>query len=265
MLPKIAPSIATSIATSIAASVAASIRAVPGRAAVIAGAGLLVLAAASGHLPGLRAHAAALDKPLPPPAVDERASGASRETMVVAGGCFWGVQGVFQHVRGVAEATAGYDGGKASTAQYETVSTGTTGHAESVRVTFDPRLISYGQLLRIFFTVATDPTQVNAQYPDTGTQYRSEIFTNSPAQARVAKAYIAQLDHAAVFRAPIATIVGPNTGFYPAEDYHQNYLTLHPDSGYIATFDLPKITALGRAFPAEYSAAPVLVPEGGKS
>lgn len=246
-------------------SIRSRLKAYPGRAAAIAAAALLVVAAASGHLPGLRAHAAELDQRLPPPAVDEPASAASRETMVVAGGCFWGVQGVFQHVKGVSEAMAGYDGGKAATAQYETVSTGTTGHAESVRITFDPRVITYGQLLQIFFSVATDPTQVNEQYPDSGTQYRSEIFANSPEQARVATLYIAQLDRAKVFPAPIATIVGRNTGFYPAEGYHQNYLTLHPDSDYIATFDLPKVAALGRIFPAEFSAKPVLVNMGGKS
>jgi peptide-methionine (S)-S-oxide reductase len=195
---------------------------------------------------------------LPPPAVDEPASGAPSETAIFAGGCFWGVQGTFQHVRGVTEAMSGYDGGQAATAQYETVSTGTTGHAESVRVTFDPRVITYGHLLQIFFSVVTDPTQVNEQY-------RSELFTTSPAQAHVASLYIAQLDQAKAFPAPIATIVGRNTGFYPAEGYHQNYLTLNPDSDYIATFDLPKISALSRVFPADYAAKPVLVPDNGKS
>jgi peptide-methionine (S)-S-oxide reductase len=238
------------------------VKAKPGRAASVGAAALLVGLAAAGHLPGLGAHAAELDRLLPPPTVDEPAATASSETMIVAGGCFWGVQGVFQHVKGVTEALAGYDGGKAATAQYETVSTGLTGHAESVRVTFDPRVISYGHLLQVYFSVATDPTQVNAQYPDSGTQYRSEIFATSAAQARVAKLYIAQLDAAKVFPAPIATIVGSNTGFYPAEAYHQNYLTLNPDSDYIATFDLPKIDALSRVFPAEYSAKPVLVPGG---
>jgi peptide-methionine (S)-S-oxide reductase len=243
-------------------SILSRIKASPGRAAAIGGAALLAFAAISGHLPGLAAHADALDKRLPPPAIDEPASSAARETMVVAGGCFWGVQGVFQHVKGVSEAMAGYDGGTAATAQYETVSTGTTGHAESVRITFDPHVISYGHLLQIFFSVVTDPTQVNAQYPDSGPQYRSEIFAASPAQARVAQLYIAQLDRARVFAAPIATIVGTNTGFYPAEGYHQNYLTLNPDSDYIATFDLPKIDALSRVFPADYTAKPVLVSAG---
>jgi peptide-methionine (S)-S-oxide reductase len=238
------------------------IKARPGRAASIGGAALLVALAASGHLPGLGAHAAELDRLVPPPAVDEPAATAISETMIVAGGCFWGIQGVFQHVKGVTEALAGYDGGKAATAQYETVSTGLTGHAESVRITFDPRVISYGHLLQVYFSVATDPTQMNAQYPDSGPQYRSEIFATSPSQARVAKLYIAQLDAAKVFPAPIATIVGTNTSFYPAEAYHQNYLTLNPDSDYIATFDLPKIDALSRVFPAEYAAKPVLVPAG---
>jgi peptide-methionine (S)-S-oxide reductase len=197
--------------------------------------------------------------------VEEPTSTAHTETAIFAGGCFWGVQGTFQHVRGVTEALAGYDGGQASTAQYETVSTGTTGHAESVRVTFDPQVISYGHLLQIFFSVVTDPTEVNEQYPDTGSQYRSELFTTSPAQARVASLYIAQLDQAKAFPAPIATIVGHNTGFYPAEGYHQNYLTLNPDSDYIATFDLPKIDALSKVFPVDFSSKPVLVPDEGKS
>ena len=233
-------------------------RASPGRVGGIGLAALLVVAVASGHVPGLHAHAADIDRRLPAPAVDEPAT-ASSETAIFAGGCFWGVQGVFQHVHGVTEALAGYDGGQASTAQYETVSTGTTGHAESVRVTFDPRVISYAHLLQIFFSVVTDPTQVNEQYPDTGTQYRSELFTTSPSQARVASLYIAQLDQAKAFQAPIATIVGRNTGFYPAEGYHQNYLTLNPDSDYIATFDLPKIEALSHVFPADFSLKAVLV------
>jgi peptide-methionine (S)-S-oxide reductase len=241
------------------------IKASPGRIGAVSLAALLVAGVATGHFPGVRAHAADLDRQLPAPAIDEPATASHTETAIFAGGCFWGVQGTFQHVRGVTEALAGYDGGQASTAQYETVSTGTTGHAESVRVTFDPTVISYGRLLQIFFSVVTDPTQVNEQYPDTGTQYRSELFTTSPAQAKVASLYIAQLDHAKAFAAPIATIVGTNSGFYPAEGYHQNYLTLNPDSGYIATFDLPKVAALSHVYPAEYSSKPVLVPDGGKS
>jgi peptide-methionine (S)-S-oxide reductase len=166
---------------------------------------------------------------------------------------------VFQHVRGVVNAVSGYDGGAAGTAQYEVVSTGTTGHAESVRITYDPHVISYGRLLQIFFSVATDPTQLNQQYPDEGTQYRSEIFAATPEQARIAKAYIAQLDQAKVFPKEIVTKVEQDTGFFPAEAYHQNFLTLHPQSPYIATFDLPKIAALQKVFPTEFRSDPVLV------
>ena len=240
-------------------------RASPGRVGAVAVAAVLVAAVATGHFPGLRAHAAELDQRLPAPAVDEPAAAVHSETAIFAGGCFWGVQGTFQHVRGVTQALSGYDGGQASTAQYETVSTGTTGHAESVRVTFDPQVISYGHLLQIFFSVVTDPTQVNEQYPDSGTQYRSELFTTSATQAKVASLYIAQLDRAKAFPAPIATIVGHNSGFYPAEGYHQNYLTLNPDSDYIATFDLPKVAALAHAFPTDYLSKPVLVTDSGKS
>lgn len=206
-------------------------------------------------------HGAELNKQLPAPAVDEKPKTSGSETLVLAGGCFWGIQGVFQHVHGVMEAVSGYDGGAADTAHYETVSTGTTGHAESVRVTYDPRVISYGRLLQIFFSVATDPTQLNQQFPDEGTQYRSEIFAMTPEQTRIAQAYIAQLDHAGAFSKAIATKVGHDTGFYPAEAYHQNYLTLHPDSTYIATFDLPKVAALQKVFPAEFLSKPVLVRE----
>jgi peptide-methionine (S)-S-oxide reductase len=205
------------------------------------------------------ARGADLDRTLPAPLVDETPKGSGTETLILAGGCFWGVQGVFQHVRGVSDAVSGYDGGTASTAQYETVSTGTTGHAESVRITYDPHIISYGRLLQIFFSVTTDPTQLGRQYPDQGTQYRSEIFGVNPEQIRIAKAYIAQLDQAKVFPKTIATRVGQDTGFYPAEAYHQNFLTLHPDSPYIATFDLPKIAALQKVFPADFRTEPVLV------
>ena len=166
---------------------------------------------------------------------------------------------MFQHVRGVVSAVSGYDGGAAATAEYEVVSTGVTGHAESVRITYDPRVITYGHLLQIFFSVTTDPTQLNQQYPDRGTQYRSEIFATTPEQAQLAKAYIAQLDQAKAFSKPIATQVGKDSGFYPAESYHQNYLTEHPDSPYIAAFDMPKITALRTVFPAEFRPDPVLV------
>ncbi len=214
-----------------------------------------------GILSGFGARGADLNKKLPPPLVDETPKTANSETLVLAGGCFWGIQGVFQHVRGVTEAVSGYDGGAADTAHYDTVSTGTTGHAESVRITYDPHVISYGRLLQIFFSVATDPTQLNQQYPDEGTQYRSEIFATTPEQTQIAQAYIAQLDHAGAFSKAIATKVGHDTGFFPAEAYHQNYLTLHPDSNYIATFDLPKIAALQKVFPAEFQSKPVLVRE----
>jgi peptide-methionine (S)-S-oxide reductase len=195
---------------------------------------------------------------VPAPLVDSAPGPAGKlQTAIVSGGCFWGVQGVFQHVRGVTQAVSGYAGGAAATAHYEVVSTGVTGHAESVMITFDPRQISYGQILRIFFSVATDPTQVNEQYPDEGTQYRSEIFYLNPEQKKVAEAYIAQIDKAKVFPAPIATRVDPNTGFYRAEDHHQDFLRLNPTQGYIARFDLPKIAALKAAFPALYRETPI--------
>jgi peptide-methionine (S)-S-oxide reductase len=208
---------------------------------------------------GTVAMGADLDRSLPAPLVDETPKGSGTETLILAGGCFWGVQGVFQHVRGVVDAVSGYDGGAASTAQYEVVSTGITGHAESVRITYDPHIISYGRLLQIFFSVTTDPTQLDQQYPDEGTQYRSEIFAGTPEQLQIAKAYITRLDQANVFPKSIVTEVERDTGFYPAEAYHQNFLTLHPESPYIATFDLPKIAALQKVFPAEFRSNPVLV------
>ncbi len=195
---------------------------------------------------------------LPAAAVDLPAT-AGKQTIVLAGGCFWGVQGVFQHVRGVEKAVSGYAGGKRATANYELVSTGATGHAEAVQVTFDPKVVSLGEILRIFFSVATDPTQLNMQYPDHGTQYRNAIFTTSADQTRVAQAYIAQLGAAKAFSKPIVTTVGPNPGFYAAEAYHQDYLTLNPDQPYIAAYDMPKIDDLKRLYPARYSPKPVLV------
>jgi peptide-methionine (S)-S-oxide reductase len=209
-----------------------------------------------------RQPAAAADNPrlLPAPAVDAQdTQSQDLQTAVLAGGCFWGVQAVFEHVRGVRQVVSGYSGGKPEQVDYETVSTGTTGHAESVRITYDPMQISYGQILRIFFSVALDPTEVNRQGPDHGTQYRSEIFTSDPEQARVARAYIAQLDAAHAFRKPIATRVDPLTGFYPAEAYHQDYLVRHPDSLYIVANDLPKVAALQQFFPEIYVAAPTTV------
>jgi peptide-methionine (S)-S-oxide reductase len=193
----------------------------------------------------------------PAPILDTPAASASGAA-VLSGGCFWGMQGVFEHVRGVKQVLAGYDGGKKWTAQYELVSTGTTGHAESIRIVFDPKQISYGQILRVFFSVATDPTQVNRQFPDEGTQYRSEIFYADAAQKQVAERYIAQLNAARIFHAPIATRVDPDSGFFRAETYHQDYLVRHPDAPYIATFDLPKIEELRKTFPELYAAKPTL-------
>ncbi len=195
---------------------------------------------------------------LPAPSYDPPVASPS-ETAVLSGGCFWGVQGVFEHVKGVKRVLAGYAGGHQATAQYELVSTGTTGHAESVKITFDPKVISYGQILRIFFSVATDPTQVNQQFPDEGTQYRSEVFYADPGQKEVAQRYIAQLDAAKAFKSPIATRVDADSGFFKAEDYHQDYLVRHPDAPYIATYDLPKVTALKALFPANYRPTPVTV------
>jgi peptide-methionine (S)-S-oxide reductase len=195
---------------------------------------------------------------LPAPLVDER-PGANSEVAVFAGGCFWGVQGVFQHVKGVTKALSGYAGGEKSTAQYETVSSGSTGHAESVQVTFDPRQVSYGRLLQIYFAVAHDPTELNRQGPDTGTQYRSEIFAVDADQARIAKGYVEQLDKAGAFGAPIVTKIEALRGFYPAEGYHQDFLTLNPDYPYIAINDLPKVEALKQLFPDSYRQDPVLV------
>ena len=205
--------------------------------------------------------AASESQRLAAPAVDLKpaAGGAHRpETAVLAGGCFWGVQGVFEHVRGVGRVVAGYSGGAANTAEYETVSDGATGHAESVQITYDPAQISYGQILRIFFSVALDPTEVDRQGPDTGTQYRSEIFYDTPEQEQIARAYIAQLDQAHAFVRPIATRVDPLTGFYPAEAYHQDYLVRNPSNPYIVINDLPKVNDLRRLFPDSYAAQPVL-------
>jgi peptide-methionine (S)-S-oxide reductase len=190
---------------------------------------------------------------LPNPLLDEAAAkpGESR-VLVLSGGCFWGIQAVFQHVKGVTKAVSGYAGGSADTANYETVSTGTTGHAESVEVTYDPAQISAGNLLKVFFSVAHNPTELNHQGPDTGTQYRSAVFFTTPEQEKIAKAYIAQLDKAKVFSDPIVTQVNALDKFYPAEDYHQNYARLHPDNPYIAINDLPKVAALKSEFSALY-------------
>jgi peptide-methionine (S)-S-oxide reductase len=195
----------------------------------------------------------------PPPALDEQTNGKTSEVAVIAGGCFWGVQGVFQHVAGVANAVSGYAGGDQATAHYEMTSSGTTGHAESIQITYDPRKITYGRILQVYFSVAHDPTELNRQGPDEGTQYRSTIFPVNDEQARVAKAYIAQLDSARVFQAPIATTIEPGKTFYRAEDYHQDFLAKNPGYPYIVFNDLPKIANLKRLFPALYRPDPVLV------
>jgi peptide-methionine (S)-S-oxide reductase len=200
---------------------------------------------------------------IPPPGLDEPADDAGSEVAVVAGGCFWGVQGVFQHLDGVVSAVSGYDGGAGSTAHYDMTSLGDTGHAESVRITYDPHKISYGKILQIFFSVAHDPTELNRQGPDQGTQYRSAIFPQTSDQARVAKAYIAELDQAHVFRSPIVTTIEAGKTFYPAEAYHQDFLAKNTTYPYIVINDLPKIQALRRLFPELYRADPVLV--GAKS
>ena len=199
---------------------------------------------------------------IPPPVVDEQPGKQGSEVAVLAGGCFWGVQGVFQHVAGVTRAVSGYAGGEADSAHYDIVSSGTTGHAESVQVTFDPAKISYGRILQIYFSVAHDPTQLNYQGPDTGTQYRSTIFATSEEQAQVAKAYIAQLDQAHVYRDPVVTTIEAGRTFYPAEDYHQDFLSLNKNYPYIVINDLPKIENLKRIFPGFYREDPVLVMAG---
>jgi peptide-methionine (S)-S-oxide reductase len=195
---------------------------------------------------------------VPPPVVDAPTNGG-KQVAVVAGGCFWGVQGVFQHVKGVSSAVSGYDGGEAATAHYELTSRGDTGHAESVRITFDPAEISYGHILQIFFSVAHDPTELNRQGPDEGTQYRSAIFPVDEEQAKVATAYIAQLDAAHAYGAPIVTKIESGRTFYPAEEYHQDYLFQNPTQPYIVFNDLPKIENLKRLFPAAYRDRPALV------
>jgi len=198
-------------------------------------------------------------RPVPPPAADSAPAPATSETAVFAGGCFWGVQGVFQHVRGVTAAVSGYAGGKPGSANYEAVSSGSTGHAESVSISFDPRQVSYGRLLQIFFSVAHDPTELNRQGPDTGTQYRSAVFPANPEQARVAAAYIDQLNRANTFGRKLATTIEPLAAFYPSEAYHQDFLTRHPSHPYIVINDLPKVQSLKRLFPDRYNDKPALV------
>ena len=200
----------------------------------------------------------ALNQVIPAPAVDTPAAEATgTQTAVLAGGCFWGMQGMFQHVQGVKKVVAGYSGGTPETARYEIVGTERTGHAESVEITFDPKRISYGQLLRLYFAVAHDPTELNRQGPDSGPSYRSEIFFNSPTQERIARAYVAQLTQAKVFGKPIVTKLEKLDGFYPAEDYHQDFLVRNPTYPYIVRNDLPKIAALKRVYPERYRPTPV--------
>jgi len=195
---------------------------------------------------------------IPAPTLDQRTN-ADKETVVLAGGCFWGVQAVFQHTKGVTSAVSGYAGGDKSTAHYETVGTGRTGHAESVAVTFDPRQISLGKILQIYFSVAHNPTELNRQGPDVGTQYRSAIFYADDEQKKVAAAYVAELDKAKVFPGPVVTQLEPLRGFYPAEEYHQDFAVLHPSYPYIVFNDLPKVDNLKRLFAADYREAPVTV------
>jgi peptide-methionine (S)-S-oxide reductase len=207
---------------------------------------------------GLRAET--INRTIPAPAVDTPAAQAkTSEVAVLAGGCFWGMQGMFEHVKGVTKVVAGYAGGSATTAHYEIVGTETTGHAESVEITFDPKQVSYGQLLQLYFSVAHDPTQLNRQGPDSGPSYRSEIFYTTPDQERIARAYVEQLTKANVFKSPIVTKIEPLKGFYAAEDYHQDYLIHNPRQPYIVFNDLPKIDALKRVYPDMYRDKPVMV------
>ena len=201
-----------------------------------------------------RASGAADAVALPVPALDATppAAAGQQQTVVLSGGCFWGVQAVFQHVKGVKSAVSGYAGGSAETAKYDLVSNGDTGHAESVMVTFDPAEVTYGQLLRVFFSVAHDPTELNRQGPDEGTQYRSAVFFTNPDQKRVTEAYIAQLERAKLLHGHIVTAVGPLVKFYPAEAYHQDYARLHPRSPYIVVNDAPKVANLRALFPGLY-------------
>ena len=222
-------------------------------------AGLFAMLAATGIGLAPVAFAAETAVGIPAPAMDSPKAAGPPQTTVIAGGCFWGVQGVYQRVRGVRRAVSGYAGGAKETAEYEKVSRGSTGHAESVEISFDPKEISFGEILQIFFSVVHDPTQLNRQGPDVGTQYRSTIFYADEAQRSVAQAYIAQLDKAKVFRRPIVTTVDPLKGFYAAEAYHQDFLINNPRYPYIIVHDLPKLEALKQVFPARYRDQPVTV------
>jgi peptide-methionine (S)-S-oxide reductase len=204
-------------------------------------------------------HAAENNRVIPLPAAEATAPAGDTETAVIAGGCFWGVQAVFQHVKGVSNAVSGYAGGTQQTANYNAVSAGATAHAEAVRITYDPKQISYGRILQIFFSVAHDPTQLDRQGPDTGKQYRSAIFPTGADQEKVATAYIDQLNKAGIFKTAIVTKIAPGEKFYPAEAYHQNYLKLHPSQPYIVFNDMPKIESLKRVYPDVYRPEAVLV------
>ena len=227
-----------------------------GKAAGLVGA---VLAAAVAAWPAMAAEEAVAIKP---PSLDEKAS-AGTETAVFAGGCFWGVQGAFQHVKGVKEAVSGYAGGAAATAHYRIVGSGATGHAESVAVTYDPSKVTYGKLLQVYFSVAHNPTQLNFQGPDVGAQYRSTIFAQDEEQKKIARSYIAELDAAKAFPARIVTTLESGKDFYPAEAYHQDFLTENPTYPYIVYNDMPKIENLKRLFPDLYREKPALVKDGG--
>jgi peptide-methionine (S)-S-oxide reductase len=224
-------------------------------AAALVGGGVLPIATSAGE--------AAVK--IAPPSVDTTANATGMQTAVFAGGCFWGIQGVFQRVHGVVQAVSGYSGGAKETAVYELVGSGLTGHAEAVKITYDPKKVSYGTLLQIFFSVAHDPTQLNRQEPDHGPQYRSAIFYADTAQKETTERYIAQLDAAKSYPKKIVTQVVPLTAFYAAEAYHQDYLTLHPTSGYIVRFDMPKIANLKAMFPQQFRAEPALVMARAKS
>jgi peptide-methionine (S)-S-oxide reductase len=226
-------------------------------AMVVVGIAVLALGGMFLHVRGLDAAESAVQ--IPPPVLDPADNQGALQTAVVAGGCFWGVQAVFQHTDGVAEAVSGYAGGKVEGPSYQQVSTGRTGHAESVAIRYDPRKISYGKILQIFFSVAHDPTQLNRQGPDVGTQYRSAIFTTTDEQKRVAEAYIAQLDAAGAYSRPIVTEIAPLENFNRAEDYHQDYATLHPGQLYIRYNDLPKIENMKTMFPDYWRDQPKLV------
>ena len=223
--------------------------------------GIAMLAIAFGAGAFRYAQADSIDKAIPVATIDApKATAPASETAVLAGGCFWGMQGVFEHVRGVTKVVAGYSGGAKATAFYELVGTETTGHAESVQITFDPRVVSYGEILRVYFSVAHDPTELNRQGPDSGPSYRSEIFFASPMQEKVARAYVAQLTAAHTFSSPIVTKIEKLSGFYAAEGYHQDFLIHNPAYPYIVYNDLPKIDALKRVLPTMYRDKPVMLP-----